>query len=577
MGIERLREMGHSLAFRACLTAPLLVLLPLALMVGALRSTATAADGGPTITGTVRNAQGPLAGAHVRVQATETKTTTDKDGNFALAWPADQGPVRVIAWANGYYMGWVTVPPGGGPVSITLEPYFTTDNVDYQWFSHEGARGSVACSHCHTMLLYKDWQRDAHSRSAINPRFLSMYNGTDLDGHQSPPTRFIYDRDGKPIPQPPDPTRAYFGPGFKLDFPTSAGPCAACHVPLVAARRAGLEGADPNQATGVEKDGVACELCHKIGAVRFDPATRMPYADKPGVLSVRLYRPPQGHQLFFGQLDDVAGEDSYLPLVEESAFCAPCHFGVFSGVPVYNSYGEWLASPYSNPQTGKTCQGCHMPPAGYDTFVYPEKGGLRRDPARILSHTMPGAASEELLRNALTMVVEGQLQGSRLTVDVHVTNDKTGHHVPTDSPLRHLILLVIARDAEGRPLPQVDGPEIPSWGGVGSPDKGYYAGLPGKAFAKVLQELGTEIAPTGAYWNRTRVLSDNRIAAYATDTSSYAFAAPPGVAATVEVRLLFRRAYRQLADLKKWPDSDIVMAEKRIILESPRPEAQADN
>ncbi len=576
MGNGRLREVRQVPALRARLTAPLLALLPLALIVGASRPNSAAADTGSTITGTVRNAQGPLPGAHVRVQATETKTTTDKDGNFALAWPADKPPVTVIAWAPGYYMGWVTVPTEGVPPDITLEPYYTTDNVDYEWFSDEGARGSVACSHCHTMPVYTEWQRDAHSRSAINPRFLSMYNGTDLDGHQSAPTRFIYDRDGTPIPQPPDPTRPYFGPGFKLDFPNSAGPCAACHVPVAAVRREGPYAADPNQTAGVERDGIACELCHKIGEVSLDPVTRMPYPDKPGVLSVRLYRPPQGQQLFFGQLDDVAGKDSYLPLIHESAFCAPCHFGVFSGVPVYNSYGEWLASPYSSPRTGKTCQGCHMPPAGYDSFVYPEKGGLRRDPARILSHTMPGAASEELLRNAVTMAAEAHLQGARLTVDVHITNDKTGHHVPTDSPLRHLILLVVARSAEGQPLPQVDGPRVPSWGGVGDPEKGYYAGLPGTAFAKVLQEVGTDAFPTGAYWNRTRVLSDNRIAAFATDTSSYTFATQPGGTATVEVKLLFRRVYRQLADLKKWPDSDIVVAEKRVVLEPPSPEAHVE-
>jgi len=38
--------------------------------------------------------------------------------------------------------------------------------------------------------------------------------------------------------------------------------------------------------------------------------------------------------------------------------------------------------------------------------------------------------------------------------------------------------------------------------------EGYYAGLPGTAYAKILQEIRTEVTPTGAYWNPTRVLSD---------------------------------------------------------------------
>ena len=55
----------------------------------------------------------------------------------------------------------------------------------------------------------------------------------------------------------------------------------------------------------------------------------------PGVLSMDIRRPfPEDedrYQLFFGTFDDdnVPEEDTYLPLLEESQFCAPCHFGVF--------------------------------------------------------------------------------------------------------------------------------------------------------------------------------------------------------------------------------------------------------
>jgi hypothetical protein len=59
---------------------------------------------------------------------------------------------------------------------------------------------------------------------------------------------------------------------------------------------------------------------------------------------------------------------------------------------------------------------------------------------------------------------------------------------------------------------------VPQWGGVGDPHEGHYAGLPGKAFAKVLQEIWTGLSPSAAYWNATRVLSDNRLAAIATDS-----------------------------------------------------------
>ena len=118
------------------------------------------------------------------------------------------------------------------------------------------------------------------------------------------------------------------------------------------------------------------------------------------------------------------------------------------------------------------------------------------------------------------MTTTAQLNGSTLIVQVQITNDQTGHHVPTDSPLRHLILLVQATAVDGPTLTQSGGPTLPEWCGLGDPDEGYYAGLPGTGYAKILQEQWTGVSPTGAYWNPTRVLSDNRLAALATSTSA---------------------------------------------------------
>ena len=135
---------------------------------------------------------------------------------------------------------------------------------------------------------YLEWLRDAHGRSAGNQRFLTMYNGTDLEGNQSPLTRYVYIQDYGRVPLPPDPGKPYFGPGYKLDFPATTGNCASCHVPVQAARPEGPYAADPNLATGLDREGVSCELCHKLGAVTLDPLTQKPYPDRPGVLSMRL-------------------------------------------------------------------------------------------------------------------------------------------------------------------------------------------------------------------------------------------------------------------------------------------------
>jgi len=186
---------------------------------------------------------------------------------------------------------------------------------------------------------------------------------------------------------------------------------------------------------------------------------------------------------------------------------------------------------------------------------------------------MPGADDEKLLQNAASLRVDASRQGDRIAVDATIVNDRTGHHVPTDSPLRQMILLVQASDAHGQALPQLEGPTLPGWCGRGDPRRGYYAGLPGKAFAKILEERWTGISPTGAYWNPTRLLSDNRIAALDSDTSRYLFLAPREGQTTIEVRLLFRRAFKQLMDQKGWSDPDILMAREAIVVSGPNPRA----
>ena len=87
-----------------------------------------------------------------------------------------------------------------------------------------------------------------------------------------------------------------------------------------------------------------------------------------------------------------------------------------------------------------------------------------------------------------------------------------------------------------------------------------------KGFAKILQDVWTGETPTVAYWNRTRIVSDNRIAAFATDSSSYRFAAAESPL-RVDVTLLFRRAFIDLAEQKGWFSPDIVMARKTLTID----------
>jgi len=574
MRIRRLLAIGLLISLTGC-TGPTPTLTVPVGLTQTPPPTSTSVVSPDQVSGVVVDPGGPVAGATVRIQATANQTTTDAAGRFTLTGLRPGVPVTVSAWKDGYYctkMEGVTPPTSA--VSLTLRRYQTNDNSSYVWVAPTGENSCYSCKPGVTQVWLDN---DAHGRTAANPRFLTMYNGTDVKGNASPPTRYGSSRDYGRVPLRPDPSQPYYGPGYKLDFPDAAGNCAACHIPGAAVDAP--YDTDPNKVSGVNTFGVHCDFCHKVADVKLNPATGLPFPNMPGVLSMDIRRPfpkdQDRYQLFFGTFDDdnVPQEDTYLPVIRESRFCAPCHLGVFWDTVVYNSFGEWLASPYSDPAGGKTCQQCHTPaPTLLNgkplTNVAPGQGGVERDPMTIPAHTFPGAANEELLQNAVTMTATARLEGSAVVVQVTITNDRTGHHVPTDSPLRHLILVVQASDAGGSPLKQLAGPTVPEWGGAGDPAQGYYAGLAGKAFAQVLQELWTEVTPTGAYWNPTRVVSDNRLAALATDTSIYTFAAPEQGQAAVEVTLIFRRAFKTLMDQKGWEAPDILMEQVAVRIPS---------
>ena len=525
------------------LLGPAVCLLLAILCVWALRAS-VAAQGGSAVSGVVLNADGsPAGGARVRIQATQNVTTTAADGTFHLLGLAQGVTVTVSAWGEGSYCAKVEgVSPPAGDVRLTLRPYQTNDNPAYQWLLPIGDNPTDGnCASC-KRGVYDIWiENDAHARSTTNPRFLSMYNGTDTAGNPG------------------------VGPGYAQDFPGTAGNCATCHAPGAAIDAPFT--CNMNQMSGANLYGVHCDFCHKVAGVYLNPATGLPYPNAPGVISMDVRRPfPQTerYQLFFGSFDDdnVPLEDTYLPLMEKSQYCAPCHQFSFWGTPIYQSFKEWKQSAY--PAKGIECQTCHMPSDRVMTNVAPGTGGVERDPLTIHAHTMPGAGSVRLLQRTLAMTVTAQVSGTAVLADVAITNVFGGHHVPTDYPGRNMLLLVHATDAEGRELAFLSGPVMPEWGGAGSrPDD--YAGRPGKGFAKVLRDALTGEWPVVNYWKQCFILSDNRIAAGATDVSHYAFtlaAGSPSLSgARIHASVVFRRLFIAQAREKGWDSADVVMAQ----------------
>lgn len=544
-----------------------------------------------TVAGVVTSEDGsPLSGAIVQIQGTPRTTETSEAGSFSFDGLGGTQPVVLTAWSPDHYIGWVTLDPqepnwgSGDNVSISLNRLPQRDHSEYEWYSFEDVEGSAACGLCHRE--YEEWQSDQHSVSAVNHKFINMYTGTDINGEIGQPVQ--WGREGAALP--PDPDQPYTGPGFLPDNPGGqAGNCAACHTPaaskipndqncawsgchtsLTVERSNGYIDPPPMPLAlrGDAAEGISCEFCHKIGDVILNPETNMPWPDSPGILSLRMYRPAdESQQVFFGTLVDVARQDSYLPLLSESAFCSACHFGVFGGVMgdrtvangtvIYNSYGEWLESPYSDPDSGQTCQDCHMRVSDANWFVFEERGGLQRDYANLHDHTMLGASNEAFMQNAVTMQASAERVDDGVQVQVSITNDQTGHHVPTGVPLRSMMLVVEAVGEDGQVLEMTQGLQNPDFAGD-------YAGTPGKTYAKILRDEWTGETPTAAFWRPVSIIEDSRIPALETDTTHYTFAAPPDGTVTLNIRLIYRRAFYDLMQQKGWNDPDIIMEHETL-------------
>ena len=520
----------------------------------------------------------PYPDAVVRIQTTDMIAVTDQNGSFNFKGLPANEPHQISAWAHGFYIaGGQPIQAGTEDLVIELHPLPLADNPDYEWLSayrqeeKNGSGENTPCENCHSSangkLPFDEWIKDAHSKSAVNVRFLTMYTGEDAAGNPGQPTQFGTTRDYGNYPLAPDPDQPFYGPGYKLDYPNSAGNCSACH--LAAAAVNNPYGIDPALVSGVGLEGINCDFCHKIWDVNLNPETGLPFPNNPGVLSLEFLRPLPGHQVFIGPYDDVApGEDTYSPLQSESQLCAACHFGVFSDTVIYNSFGEWLNSEYADPNSVlyQTCQDCHMPSNGTDHFALLDEGGLIRDPESIPSHKMLGITDLDFMRDSVSLTADAIREGDSLFVTVNIRNSQTGHHIPTDSPLRHLILIVRAFDDNGVPLNLLMGPLLPDWTGRGDPETGHYAGLPGEAYAKILEEIWSQQSPSGSYWNQTRILSDNRIPALETAQSSYIFQAPSSKTFLVNIQLVYRQAFIDLEELKGWNRADLLLSEKNLVI-----------
>ena len=185
---------------------------------------------------------------------------------------------------------------------------------------------------------------------------------------------------------------------------------------------------------------------------------------------------------------------------------------------------------------------------------------------RNFNHNMMGRNSNgdpSLVQGAARVGLNARIENGQINVSVQVENIRAGHKFPTDSPLRHLILLVEAKDQNGTPLAQVDGPMIPLWGGNSNTEYDY-AGRAGQIYANILKDRDTNQMPTVAYWNPTVPAwagSDTRLEPGKPVQSEYSFAVPSNGAATITARLIYRYAFIEIIRQKGWSLKDINVME----------------
>jgi hypothetical protein len=531
----------------------------------------------------------------VIVRVSNSTQVDDFDNGGLKIGPCDQNTQLIAAWAKGYEVALRNCKD----TNIQLTPLSGHDNIYYSWVSATGF-----CKNCHAGQIgngydeMTEWQKSSHAKVFDQRYFETMYSGTNLRGNSSPATQWkVVDNDLVRVP--PEINDSYRGPGFKLDFPQQSGNCAYCHVPAAipsSKESVDLLGLFPKPGD-VRGEGITCDVCHKVLDVILDD-NRFPFVDQPGVLSFRFLRPDNGVSTI-GPFANILTWDSATPInhhlacsyvFSKSEFCAACHYGKFRDMTIYNSYGEWKKSAFGdnpNEPDFKTCQDCHMshmdakeknPPPSKRQACSESDPGFQNFDHNVMNVGMDDKLGKDIprmIRGAAKITVRFKYEPDKknsLDVIARVENTKAGHKFPTDSPLRHLILVVDARDQLETSLIQVDGERIPNWGGIGKPFMDNfgiknYGGLPGKIFANLLVEEDTNISPTAAYWNETKYAwvdknstSDTRLAPDEEDKSEYYFTVPDAGDVKVTVTLVYRYAFFDLIAEKEWWDrSDIIV------------------
>ncbi len=352
--------------------------------------------------------------------------------------------VATLIYGCGTTPGWTRLKP----VETKPKPFHQTVFLS-----------SSACQTCHPKQ-YQEWRTSMHSYAQHSPVFLAF-------------NVYVLTRSG----------------GTLGTF------CDRCHTPI------GISsGESPTLANDKRSeaamDSVGCMSCHSQHRNYVESSGLLP-VPIPGDPEPIIYGPYYGSQENnptgdpINQLIKTPHESMRSGLFESAQLCGSCH-DVFSpdGFRIEEAYSEWKNGPYA--RKGIVCEDCHMGPepgkpfarteltrdyivdhnifpqapkryrtnhsfTGPDYSLIPEYGknalGLGNKQFAALTEHLK-QERETLLRNAATVNVDVPhtvAAGSRMTIEVSITNSGAGHNFPTGfASERQVWLEVVVSDASGR-------------------------------------------------------------------------------------------------------------------------------
>lgn len=266
--------------------------------------------------------------------------------------------------------------------------------------------------------------------------------------------------------------------------------CAGCHSPP--GMLSGTIKFDPKlgkhggfTAPPVAEQGVSCDVCHTISGTSFMNSEVLEHGNGSYISSPGKTK--------YGPLKDAKSpyhDTAYSEQHTKSSFCGNCHniFNPINNFPLERTYDEWKYSVYA--QNNVQCQDCHMVPVETAIRVADElkparelkdhglagKAAIGATKARELIHGHgfvggnsvitaalgdPDSRRHALiaikrLRSVATLDIKLEKvkgQGALHQLEVKVTNQRAGHHIPTSLTfIRELWLDIKVTDQNGKEI-----------------------------------------------------------------------------------------------------------------------------